>query len=108
MVIRASRRQLLHYVTATSSLYLAALLTTPDETQAVPNLFLSKPEDLKLRVAQRAPPRPKARLLTPDIFYPDYFVGTWDTESKMISVTCPAGYKLFGRPGSFESAQKVS
>lgn len=88
------------------ALLLNAALTTefvkPSSAGALQSPFAA-PENL----AQKAPPRPKARLFEEDIFYPDYFAGVWETESKLISVMCPAGYKLFGRPGSFESARRV-
>lgn len=66
------------------------------------------PEDLKIRLAKGAPGRPEEKLFQEDIFYPDYFAGVWKTESKLLSVSCPAGYKLFGRTGAFEQARAVS
>ena len=85
---------------------LATEFVKPSSVAALQSPFTA-PENLIARFAQKAPPRPKARLFEEDIFYPDYFAGVWETESKLISVMCPAGYKLFGRPGSFESAQRV-
>lgn len=104
MTGQVSRRQFGQLLLSGASL--GAIFAAPGVVEAIPSPF-STPENLISRVAQTAPPRPEAILFEEDIFYPDYFVGVWDTESKLISVTCPAGYKLFGRPGSFEYAERV-
>lgn len=105
MTRQPSRRQFVQILFSGAGL--AAAFGVHTSAEALPSPFAS-PENLISRVAQKAPHRPDAKLFEEDLFYPDYFAGVWDTESKLISVTCPAGYKLFGRPGSFESAQHVS
>lgn len=104
MTWHVSRRQFAQTVFSAASL--GAMFAAPGAVEAILSPFAA-PENLISRIAQKTPPRPEAKLFEEDLFYPDYFAGVWDTESKLISVTCPAGYKLFGRPGSFESARRV-
>lgn len=65
-------------------------------------------EDLSLRLGRQAPGRPGANIFSDDLFYPNYFAGVWKSKSTLKSVACPAGYKLFGRMGSYEAAMEVS
>lgn len=102
-----NRRTFAQLVLSSFSFYTLESARNPSPASAVPSLFAS-PIDLISRVGERAPKRPPEKLFGEDIYYPDFFAGVWKTESKMISVTCPSGYKLFGRPGTFEAAQRVS
>lgn len=101
------RRHFLRTLTSGVSLSLLSTSLSPSEAQATINIPLAKPEDLVARIGQNASRRPVTHLFQDDIYYPDYFAGVWNTESTLVSVTCPAGYKLFGRPGSYENAQRV-
>lgn len=65
-------------------------------------------ERLVFRLLQAAPGRPKNQITAKDLFYPIYFAGLWKIRSTLLSVACPAGYNLFGRPGSYEAAVNVS
>lgn len=69
-------------------------------------LFGNKAQDLMTRVTKVNVP-PLQGLFQKDLYFPEFFAGTWDVESTLLSVECPAGYKLFGRQGSFEAAQSV-
>lgn len=102
------RRLFLRKLTFAMSLGLLGISSFPHEASAILNLPFAKPEDLIARTRQGAPKRPVRHLFQNDIYYPDYFAGVWNTESTLVSVTCPAGYKLFGRLGTFENAQRVS
>lgn len=85
---------------------MCALLSNVRPSNAIPFLT-EKPESVLSRLNRAAPGQPKRRVYANDFFYPDYFLGAWTVRSTLLSVQCPAGYKLFGRPGSFEEAQKV-
>lgn len=102
------RRHFLQKLTSGMSLGLLGASSCAREASAIVTLPFTKPEDLIARMRQGAPKRPVTHLFQNDIYYPDYFAGVWNTESTLVSVTCPAGYKLFGRPGTFENAQRVS
>jgi hypothetical protein len=41
----------------------------------------------------------------PDIFYPSWFVGTWNVESVLTDVQAPCGVELFGGSAAFERAK---
>lgn len=75
--------------------------------QAISSPFAT-PDDLAQRLVTRLTREPASKLYQSDIFYPEYFTGLWQTESTLLAVECPAGYKLFGRPGSFEATKEVS
>lgn len=107
MSFEVGRKEFTRTVFAAASFSALSAIYSPRQTDAFASPFAA-PMDLVARVGQRAPRRPEERLFEEDLFYPDYFAGVWKTESKLVSVTCPAGYKLFGKPGSFEAAQRVS
>ncbi|CAN8070771.1 unnamed protein product [Agarophyton chilense] len=73
--------------------------------EAVYNPF-GPPPDLVMRLKQRTPEEMAERLFQEDLHYPEFFAGKWKSISTLLSVACPAGYKLFGRTGAFEEAKK--
>lgn len=67
------------------------------------------PETVLLgRVTGNGLEEPRRKLYSDDLYYPLHFRGLWKVRSTLVSVQCPAGYKLFGQRGSFERAQQVS
>lgn len=85
---------------------MCALLSNARPSIGIP-FMTEKPESVLSRLNRAAPGQPKRKVYANDLFYPDYFLGAWTVRSTLLSVQCPAGYKLFGRPGSFEEVQKV-
>lgn len=67
----------------------------------------AKREDLVIRLSRQSPGRPNGDMFGDDLFYPNYFAGVWKSKSTLKAVASPAGYKLFGRPGSYEAAVDV-
>lgn len=102
-----SRRYFLAATACSTVPALHVLLHRVQPTLALP-FPLEKPEAVIDRLNRSAPPQPKHKVYAKDLFYPDHFLGAWTVRSTLLSVQCPAGYKLFGRPGSFEDVQKVS
>jgi len=45
-------------------------------------------------------------VLSPDVVYPSWFEGTWDSASTTKSVYAPLGVDLFGGEGMWEKANK--
>lgn len=84
----------------------SAAVPTVFATELFPNI-LSKPQDLSARLSEPALPRPPPALFAPDLYYPESFLGTFTVSSVCVSVTCPAGERLFGRPGAFATAREV-
>lgn len=103
---RRSRREFLR-ISLSFVACAESLVQAPRPAEAFSNIFAA-PEDLPTRLEQRVSQEIPERIFQSNLYFPDYFTGTWDTESTLLSATCPAGYKLFGRPGSFEEATKVS
>ncbi|KAI0567599.1 hypothetical protein FGB62_1g315 [Gracilaria domingensis] len=99
-----SRRDMMRWAIAGISLF--SLGQTPQSVEAALNPFASPP-DLVKRLKQKTSEEMTERLFQEDLYYPDFFAGTWKTSSTLLSVACPAGYKLFGRTGSFEEAKKI-
>lgn len=92
-----SRRAFVHLSLSLSLLPLPARAYNPFAEQ----------QDLISHLEHAIPHPPISKIFQRDLYFPPSFQGTWDTYSTLLSVACPAGYKLFGRQGSFESAQKV-
>lgn len=59
------------------------------------------------RVTMTEGVRPREKVMAPDIYYPEWMGGVWNSESVLTSVTAPFGETVFGRPGAFEAAKKV-
>lgn len=106
MSLDVNRRGFAQLALSSLSVFVLKGALAPSPSAAIASPFAT-PIDLIARVGQRVPRRPQEKLFEDDIYYPDYFAGVWRTESMLISVTCPAGYKLFGRPGTFEAVQRV-
>lgn len=101
-----SRRDIVRWaVSGISGVFLGSLVPRPAE--AIYNPF-APPPDIVARLKQRLSEEAPERRFQEDLYYPTFFAGTWKTNSTLLSVACPAGYKLFGRLGSFEDAKKVS
>ena len=80
---------------------LAALAFLPTHADAAP----SNAVDLRTRYLQRAPGRLATQWRVAELELPPWCKGTWMATSTLRSITAPAGYKLFGRTGSYEAAR---
>eukprot|EP00737_Agarophyton_chilense_P004567 gb/GEZJ01005840.1/.p1 GENE.gb/GEZJ01005840.1/~~gb/GEZJ01005840.1/.p1 ORF type:complete len:173 (-),score=16.79 gb/GEZJ01005840.1/:375-893(-) len=99
-----SRRGLMRWAVAVLGGSMYSIDQAP-RAEAVYNPF-GPPPDLVMRLKQRTPEEMAERLFQEDLHYPEFFAGKWKSISTLLSVACPAGYKLFGRTGAFEEAKK--
>lgn len=60
---------------------------------------------LESRVTENLLSPPSYGMETPDIFYPDWFQGSWKVASKTLDVQGPCGIALFGGNNTYERAR---
>lgn len=87
-----------HYLSLLTIPVPAAAILPADSTQLPAGL-------LQARVTENLLVEPPYGLEVPDIFYPQWFQGTWKVASTTRSVQAPAGITLFGGNRTYSTAQ---
>ena len=84
-----TRRQALRYGVGGAAAW-------PLATAALPSDNAGALTTLRRRVGQKTLAQGSYGLDAPDVYYPDFFEGTWRVTSKAIEVSAPCGAPLFG------------
>ena len=77
----------------------------PLATAALPSDNAGALTTLRRRVGQKTLAQGSYGLDAPDVYYPDFFEGTWRVTSKAIEVSAPCGAPLFGGNASLAAAR---
>ena len=94
-----TRRQALGYGVG------GAAAAWPLATAALPSDNAGALTTLRRRVGQKTLAQGSYGLDAPDVYYPDFFEGTWRVTSKAIEVSAPCGAPLFGGNASLAAAR---
>ena len=77
-------------------------------TAALPSDNAGALTTLRRRVGQKTLAQGSYGLDAPDVYYPDFFEGTWRVTSKAVEVSAPCGAPLFGGNASLAAARGSS
>ena len=94
-----TRRQALRYGVG------GAAAAWPLATAALPSDNAGALTTLRRRVGQKTLAQGSYGLDAPDVYYPDFFEGTWRVTSKAVEVSAPCGAPLFGGNASLAAAR---
>ncbi len=94
-----TRRQALGYGVG------GAAAAWPLATAALPSDNAGALTTLRRRVGQKTLAQGSYGLDAPDVYYPDFFEGTWRVTSRAVEVSAPCGAPLFGGNASLAAAR---